>query len=624
MGDSPEHSDGLPWETPPQGGGPDDGAREGEAAETTPNASELEAAGQSALFGDPEPTPAASATAAEESKAAAPAMQLTAGDVPAAAQPYRVLARKYRPQTFSALIGQDAMVRTLANAIKRDRLAHAFLMTGVRGVGKTSTARLIAKALNCIGPDGQGGPTIDPCGQCEPCVAIAEGRHIDVIEMDAASHTGVDDVREIIEAVRYAAVSARYKIYIIDEVHMLSRNAFNALLKTLEEPPAHVKFLFATTEVDKLPVTVLSRTQRFDLRRIPTELLQQHFATICAQENVQAEDEALHLVAGAAEGSVRDGLSILDQAIAHADLDSDGMVTAARVRDMLGLADKGAQRRLFGHILDGDGKALLAALDEQYALGVEPLALMRSLMDLTHRITVAQVAGEEGDGATAEERALLGEWAQRLSAGQLHRLWQLLLKGHDEVRQAPDPLMSARMALLRALHAADLPDPGKLAKQLETLAAQGVSAASSSPPGGSEGASAVAAVTAPIDWADLVARVEESRVLIGSLMRLQVRVVELSDGVLRFSRAPQFTNDIIADLREALLAVDGKRWQVEECREEGQPSLVEQAASEAAAADAAMRSHPLVEATLAAFPDAEFLEDPQSTTRREVPWSRKA
>ena len=626
MGDSPEHSDGLPWETVPEGGEQDSGEQE-----ATPSASELEAAGQSALFGDPEPVPAPATPAAEEPKPAAsapaPVVPPATSDAPAT-QPYRVLARKYRPQTFSALIGQDAMVRTLANAIKRDRLAHAFLMTGVRGVGKTSTARLIAKALNCIGPDGQGGPTIDPCGQCEPCVAIAEGRHIDVIEMDAASHTGVDDVREIIEAVRYAAVSARYKIYIIDEVHMLSRNAFNALLKTLEEPPAHVKFLFATTEVDKLPVTVLSRTQRFDLRRIPTDLLQQHFAAICAQENVQAEDEALNLVAGAAEGSVRDGLSILDQAIAHADLDSDGMVTAARVRDMLGLADRGAQRRLFGHILDGDGKALLAALDEQYALGVEPLALMRSLMDLTHRITVAQVAGEEGDGATAEERALLGEWAQRLSAGQLHRLWQLLLKGHDEVRQAPDPLMSARMALLRALHAADLPDPGKLAKQLEALAAQGVSAASSATPAapaGDAGASAgMVNAAAPVDWTDLVARVEHSHVLTGSVMRLQVRVVELSDGVLRFSRAPQFTNDIVGDLRDALLAVDGKRWLVEECQEVGEPSLVEQSAAEAAAADEAMRRHPLVEATLAAFPDAEFLEDSQSPTRREVPWSRKA
>src|SRR5690554_2131169 len=249
-----------------------------------PSAADLEEAGQSAMFGDVPPPPAAAAPA-------------TAGASPdaagAAAQPYRVLARKYRPQTFSELLGQDAMVQTLANAIRRDRLAHAFLMTGVRGVGKTSTARLIAKALNCVGPDGQGGPTIDPCGVCEPCVAIAEGRHIDVIEMDAASHTGVDDVREIIEAVRYAAVSARYKIYIIDEVHMLSRNAFNALLKTLEEPPAHVKFLFATTEVEKLPVTVLSRCQRFDLRRIPVEMLAEHFAGICEREGVEAEDEAL-------------------------------------------------------------------------------------------------------------------------------------------------------------------------------------------------------------------------------------------------------------------------------------------------------------------------------------------
>lgn len=243
---------------------------------------------------------------------------------PARQEAYRVLARKYRPQTFSELIGQDAMVRTLGNAIKRDRLAHAFLMTGVRGVGKTSTARLIAKALNCIGPDGQGGPTIDPCGVCEPCRAIAEGRHIDVIEMDAASHTGVDDVREIIEASRYSAVSARFKIYIVDEVHMLSKNAFNALLKTLEEPPAHVKFLFATTEVNKVPITVLSRCQRFDLRRIPAEKLAEHFAAVCTAEGVTAEAEALALIARAAEGSARDGLSILDQAIAHAGLEGGG------------------------------------------------------------------------------------------------------------------------------------------------------------------------------------------------------------------------------------------------------------------------------------------------------------
>src|SRR6478735_2012434 len=264
-----------------------------DGAEAKPSAAELEAAGQSALFGGP----------AEVPPVAPPPPKAPASET---AQPYRVLARKYRPQTFSELIGQEPMVRTLANAIERERLAHAFLMTGVRGVGKTSTARLIAKAINCIGPDGQGGPTIDPCGVCEPCVAIAEGRHIDVIEMDAASHTGVDDVREIIEAVRYAAVSARYKIYIIDEVHMLSRNAFNALLKTLEEPPSHVKFLFATTEVNKVPVTVLSRCQRFDLRRIPAELLAEHFAKVCRAEEVAAQPEALAMIAAAAEGSVRD------------------------------------------------------------------------------------------------------------------------------------------------------------------------------------------------------------------------------------------------------------------------------------------------------------------------------
>jgi DNA polymerase-3 subunit gamma/tau len=387
-------------------------------------------------------------------------------------QPYRVLARKYRPRNFRELIGQDAMVQTLGNAIKRGRLAHAFLMTGVRGVGKTSTARLIAKALNCIGPDGQGGPTIDPCGICEPCRAIAEGRHIDVVEMDAASHTGVDDVREIVEAVRYSAVSARYKIYIIDEVHMLSKNAFNALLKTLEEPPAHVKFLFATTEVNKVPITVLSRCQRFDLRRIPADLLATHFAHVVEAESVAAEADALALIAQAAEGSARDGLSILDQAIAHAEMGDGGdaggpLVTAAQVRDMLGLSDRGSTRRLFALLLSGDTSALLAALRDQYALGVEPLSLMRGLMELVHAVTLAK-AGRDiaSPGQSAEEREALADWAAQLGFAPLHRLWQLLVKGHEEVANAVLPIESCEMALLRVMHAATMPDPGELARLL--------------------------------------------------------------------------------------------------------------------------------------------------------------
>ena len=608
MGDSPDNPDGLPWES---------GAEEAD----TPSVAELEDAGQEAMFGGP-PTGAPEQKA--ELEPAPPTAPVTPPVTPDPAQPYRVLARKYRPQTFAELIGQEAMVRTLANAIARDRLAHAFLMTGVRGVGKTSTARLIAKALNCIGPDGQGGPTISPCGQCEPCRAIAEGRHIDVIEMDAASHTGVDDVREIIEAVRYAAVSARYKIYIIDEVHMLSRNAFNALLKTLEEPPAHVKFLFATTEVEKLPVTVLSRTQRFDLRRIPVELLEAHFAEICRKEGVEADAEALHIVANAAEGSVRDGLSILDQAIAHADLDTEGRVSAARVRDMLGLADKGAQRRLFGHILEGEGKALLEAVDEQYALGVEPLALMRAQMDVAHRITVAQVSGSEPEGASADEREQLAEWASRLPAGQLHRLWQLLLKGHEEVRLAPDPLVALRMALLRTLHAGQMPDPGKLAKKIEALAEAGQPPASAPAGGGGE---AAPTATAQPDWQGLVDAIDASGLLQeASIMRLQVRVVELADGILRYGRDGKFTDDIAPVLREALHRHTGKRWTVEEVAGgAGAPSLVEVLEAERTAAAAAMRSHPLVKAAFDAFPDAELIEEGGAPPeRREIPWSRKA
>ena len=585
--------------------------------DVAPSAAELEAAGQNSMFGDsPSPASASSAAAPE-----GPPAQAEPG-----AQPYRVLARKYRPQTFSELIGQEPMVRTLANAIERDRLAHAFLMTGVRGVGKTSTARLIAKALNCIGPDGQGGPTIDPCGVCENCVAIAEGRHIDVIEMDAASNTGVDDVREIIEAVRYAADSARFKIYIIDEVHMLSRNAFNALLKTLEEPPAHVKFLFATTEVDKLPVTVLSRTQRFDLRRIPASLLAEHYANVCRKEGVEAEEEALRIIANAAEGSARDGLSILDQAIAHADLEIDGKVSAERVRDMLGLADKGAQRAILGHVLNADASALLAGIDELYALGVEPLALMRALMDLVHKITVSQVSGADPDAPGEDDRAALADFAERLSAGQLHRLWQLLLKGHDEVRSAPDPVVSLQMALLRALHAADLPDPGKLARRIEQLAGQPTALAA--PVAGEAVAAPTARSHEPSqDWAQLVeAMAEAGHLHVAEMMRSRMRVINLTGERLEFQQADAFSDDPGPDVREGLFRLTGKRWLVERVQNSGpveaQPTLREQTESRAKAERDATLSDPLVKAAFDAFPDAELIETQPGT--EEAPPHRSA
>ena len=522
---------------------------------------------------------------------------------PASGQAYRVLARKYRPQRFSELIGQDAMVTTLGNAIKRDRLAHAFLMTGVRGVGKTSTARLIAKALNCIGPDGQGGPTIDPCGQCEPCVAIAEGRHIDVVEMDAASNTGVDDVREIIEAVRYSAVSARYKVYIIDEVHMLSKNAFNALLKTLEEPPPHVKFLFATTEVNKVPVTVLSRCQRFDLRRISADMLATHFANIVAAESVLAEPEALSLIARAAEGSVRDGLSILDQAIAHASLDGDGMVSAAQVRDMLGLSDRGAVRHLFGLLLGGDSPAAIAALREQRDLGVEPAAVLRGLLDVTHGATLAKVGAPDDPAQSVEEREALAGWADGLSFALLHRMWQLLLKGHDEVTRAVDPNEAAEMAILRVIHASSLPDPADVIRRIEagTLAigaqAVGASVAGDSP----------ALRSIPPDFSALIEMlIDGKKPLLAQQLHDFTGLVRYAPPDLTLRATRPLPSDFTRDLGHALKTLTGANWQVMMSDEAAAPSLLDQAKQQEVAAREAVLAQPMVLAAMAAFPDAEL------------------
>ena len=528
---------------------------------------------------------------------------------PPKAEAYRVLARKYRPQTFSQLIGQEPMVRTLGNAIKRDRLAHAFLMTGVRGVGKTSTARLIAKALNCVGPDGQGGPTIDPCGVCEPCRAIAEGRHIDVIEMDAASHTGVDDVREIIDASRYAAVTARFKIYIIDEVHMLSKNAFNALLKTLEEPPPHVKFLFATTEVNKVPVTVLSRCQRFDLRRIPAEMLAAHFLAVATEEGVVAEPEALMLIARAAEGSARDGLSILDQAIAHAGLEGGG-VTAEAVRAMLGLSDRGAVRDLLGLVLAGDSLAALDSLRRQYDYGVDPLSVLRALLETVHGVTLAKIGTAPDVTQAAEERAAHAGWAERLSFPALHRLWQLFLKGHDEVARAALPIEAAEMALLRAIHASSLPDPGELARAIASGAAP--SSAPAALPAAAAPAIAAPVAAGPVlpaTFEQLVADLDAHGALALSARLFNgARVVRYAPPEIIFSGSRPMAADTLSELIAVLRQLTGQAWKLGFDDVPGEPTLKEQRDAVAEAERQAVLDTPIVRAAFAAFPDA-VLED---------------
>jgi DNA polymerase-3 subunit gamma/tau len=528
-----------------------------------------------------------------------PALGLDLPEEPArsAASPYRVLARKYRPQTFAELIGQDAMVKTLANAIERGRIAHAFLLTGVRGVGKTSTARLIAKALNCVGPDGQGGPTITPCNVCEPCRAIAEGRHIDVIEMDAASHTGIDDIREIIDAVRYASVSARFKIYIIDEVHMLSKQAFNGLLKTLEEPPEHVKFFLATTEVNKVPVTVLSRCQRFDLRRIPAEKLATHFAEVSKAEGVEVEPDALAMIAGAAEGSARDGLSILDQAIAH----GAGAVTADQVRDMLGLADRGRIRRLLELVLSGDASGALAALDEAHDLGIDPTQLLRGLMESLHMATRAKAGASGGTLQSSEERESAEAMAQKLGWGTIHRLWQMLLKGLQDVDAAPDPREAAEMALLRLIHAADLPDPAALVAKLSGQ--DGGPGAATAPPAQS---GAAPAARLPSDFKSLVQLLEKSRPLLSQQLHDHVGLVRYAPPELVLKPTRPLGGDWPRELAAALKPLTAANWTITLSDDAGEPSLLEQEkmAEERVRADVLADQN--VRAMMDAFPDAEL------------------
>ena len=561
---------------------------------------------------------------------------------------YQVLARKYRPETFADLVGQDAMVRTLKNAFAADRIAQAFIMTGIRGTGKTTTARIIAKGMNCIGADGTGGPTTEPCGKCEHCLAIMEGRHVDVMEMDAASRTGVGDIREIIDSVAYRAASARYKIYIIDEVHMLSTSAFNALLKTLEEPPAHVKFIFATTEIRKVPVTVLSRCQRFDLRRIEPEVMIALLRKIAGAESAEIAEDALALITRAAEGSARDATSLLDQAISH----GAGETTAEQVRAMLGLADRGRVLDLMDMILRGDAAAALTELSGQYAEGADPMAVLRDLAEITHWVSVVKITPDAADDPTIspDERSRGQDMASRLPMRVLTRMWQMLLKALEEVAAAPNAMMAAEMAIIRLTHVADLPSPEELVRKLQDTpppplqrvqaadtpcrawgrlrrAGGGAPAYASAPPQGapgggpngghtmSAGGGQAAAVAPRLDSAlarypsfehviELIRKHRDVKLLVE--VEGGVRLVSYQPGRIEFTPAAKAPQDLAARLGTALQNWTGSRWVVSIASDGDAPTIAElrDAAENALRKEAS--AHPLVQAVLKNFPSAKI------------------
>jgi DNA polymerase-3 subunit gamma/tau len=572
---------------------------------------------------------------------------LDLGAAPAAgASSYRVLARKYRPSSFTDLIGQDAMVRTVSNAFESGRIPQAWILTGVRGVGKTTTARILARALNYELPDGSvTGPTINMPALGLHDQAIMESRHVDVIEMDAASHNGVDDVRQINEAVRYSPVSARYKVYILDEVHMLSTAAFNALLKTLEEPPPHVKFVFATTEIRKVPITILSRCQRFDLRRVDAALLVRHLEGICTKEGIPVEPEALALIARAAEGSVRDALSLMDQAIAHA----AGAVRAEDVRQMLGLADRARVIDLFEALMRGDMAKALAELRDQYDSGADPAVVLTDLAEFTHFVTrVKIVPAVADDPSLAEvERTRGRAFAASLSMRVLSRAWQMLFKGLAEVKEAAKPLAAAEMVLVRIAYAADLPTPDELIPSLgrdeppapASPGGNGGVSASSQPstgrfdaPRGTPRASLAPAqlmtaqvpnfvpqrsaqpapVTVPPvvvqSFPDLIALANDKRDLATkSALERDVRLVRFEDGRLEIALEPSARKTLVNDLSRKLGEWTNRRWMVVVSAEQGAPTLRAQNDARRAELEQGVRADPLVQAVLARFPGAEIV-----------------
>ncbi len=546
---------------------------------------------------------------------------------------YRVLARKYRPETFADLVGQEAMVRTLKNAFEADRIAQAFVMTGIRGTGKTTTARIIAKGINCVGPDGTGGPTTEPCGVCENCVAIMEGRHVDVMEMDAASRTGVGDIREIIESVHYRAASARYKIYIIDEVHMLSTSAFNALLKTLEEPPAHVKFIFATTEIRKVPVTVLSRCQRFDLRRIEPEDMIGMLKRIAAGENAEIAEDALALITRAAEGSARDATSLLDQAISH----GAGETTVEQVRAMLGLADRGRVLDLYAMIMRGDAAAALTELGAQYAAGADPMAVLRDLAEITHWISVVKITPDAADDPTVspDERSRGLQMASDLPMRAMTRMWQMLLKALDEVASAPNSMMAAEMAIIRLTHVAELPSPEELIRKLQDSPPPPPSGGGGGNGGGmsagattvanaqarittSGGASGGAATAQQLD-ADALERFPTFDHVV-ELIRANrdvkllvdveggIRLANYQPGRIEFVAHPKAPNDLAQRLGQKLQLWTGNRWAVTLVNEGGRETIAEKRDAADIAIKAEAAEHPLLKAVFDAFPSARIID----------------